>query len=182
MPHFAPKPVFQCFLAPGDLLPRLGGAQMPQVAVGGGMGPDLMPGSQPFADLDLIHQPFRHVAFGRIPFVGSAEGARNQELDGGKPVARQGSKPLLEHAAAAVIEGDDNAFSRPALARQDIGQWSRAIATPTQSGQLRVEPPGADLKEGIGRAPRGRADFMVGQDRQTAPGEPALGRPQEDSG
>ena len=53
------------------------------------MGPDLMAGSQPIADLLFVHQILGRISFGNVPLVLASEKIRDQELDGAKAMPRQ---------------------------------------------------------------------------------------------
>ncbi len=120
MPNLHAELVFQRLLAAGDLLLRLRGRQVPQIAMSGGMRADFMPSGKPFAHLRHIHEALGHIALSNIPFICAAEEAGHQKLDGAELMSRQGSDAMIEHVEAAVIEGDNGFTPRVTARCEDV--------------------------------------------------------------
>jgi hypothetical protein len=62
---------------------------------------------EPIADLGLVHEFFRDITFGDVPFIEAAEEGWDEELDGAELVPGEGFEGVFENIGHAVIESED---------------------------------------------------------------------------
>src|SRR6516162_6798557 len=129
------------------------------------MGTDLLAGSEPIADLVLIHQGHRHISGTLLPFIGFAYEFGNEEHQAAKALALQHRKSMVEHVPETVVEGEEYAeFSAATPPGGDRQRRARESRGP-QFTELSVEEFGADIKALEADLARARPHVMISQNR-----------------